>query len=74
MDDDIYFVVRNKEGQYSVWLEGRNLPAGWESVGDPATKQVCLQRIEQIWTDMVPASVREHLNQHSGSGTDHGVR
>ncbi|MBW5283879.1 MbtH family protein [Burkholderia gladioli] len=74
MDDDLYFVVRNSEGQYSVWLDGRNLPAGWETVGEPASKQACLQRIEQLWTDMVPASVREHFNQHSGSEIDHAVR
>ncbi|KGV15323.1 MbtH family protein [Burkholderia pseudomallei] len=74
MDDELYFVVRNNEGQYSVWMDGRSLPAGWETVGEPATKQQCLQRIEQLWTDMVPASVRERLNQHSGPGIDYAVR
>ncbi|MFP3506135.1 MbtH family protein [Burkholderia sp. SIMBA_062] len=74
MDDDLYFVVRSREGQYSVWLDGRNLPAGWETVGDPASKQTCLQRMEKLWTDMVPAGVREHLNQHSRSEIDHAVR
>lgn len=68
MNDDLYFVVKNTEDQYSVWLQGCSLPAGWATVGEPASKQQCLQRIEQLWTDMVPRSVREHLNQYATSG------
>ncbi|WP_186153153.1 MbtH family NRPS accessory protein [Burkholderia gladioli] len=56
MMDDLYFVVRNTEGNYSVWFDGRNLPAGWETVGEPASKQACLQRIERLWTEAAAAS------------------
>ena len=68
MEEDLYLVVRNQEDQYSVWNEGRSLPAGWESIGEPSSKQDCLQRIEHLWKDMMPLSVREHLKQHAESG------
>jgi MbtH protein len=65
MAEEKYYVVRNGEEQYSVWIEGCSLPAGWEVVGEPASKQECLNRIEQFWTDPMPRSVREHLKQNA---------
>ncbi len=55
-----YLVVKNAEEQYSIWAAERALPAGWDAVGEPASKQACLDYIEQHWTNMVPASVRRH--------------
>jgi len=57
--DEQYFVVRNHEEQYSIWRVGRPVPAGWETVGDPAEREKCLARIEELWTDMRPASLRK---------------
>ncbi len=57
----LYFVVKNHEEQYSIWPESRELPKGWQVVGEPATKDECLGRIETLWTDMRPLSVRKHL-------------
>ncbi|MGW4594017.1 MbtH family protein [Streptomyces sp. NPDC004457] len=56
-----YFVVRNHEEQYSVWRADRELPQGWESVGEAATKEECLSRIEELWTDMRPLSLRTFM-------------
>ena len=63
MDDptDYYCVLRNDEEQYSIWPKSRSVPAGWEPVGHPASKAECLQRIEELWTDMRPASLRREL-------------
>ncbi|WP_244126905.1 MbtH family NRPS accessory protein [Burkholderia gladioli] len=72
--DDLYFVVRNTEGHYSVWFDGRNLPAGWETVGEPASKQACLQQIERLWTEAAAASGREHPGQDSGAEADPAVQ
>jgi uncharacterized protein YbdZ (MbtH family) len=44
--------------QYSVWPAGRDVPAGWTTVGDPAPKSDCLDRIDRMWTDMRPLSLR----------------
>ncbi|MET9960459.1 MbtH family NRPS accessory protein [Streptomyces sp. NPDC006326] len=61
---ELYFVVRNHEEQYSVWRAGREVPPGWEAVGDPAPKEACLGRIEELWTDMRPLSLRRFMEEH----------
>ena len=53
-----YLVVRNQEEQYSIWREDMDVPDGWVIVGDAASKQACLDRIEQLWVDMRPKSLR----------------
>ena len=58
-ESDLYFVVRNGEEQYSIWPSLKALPQGWISIGEAAAKEACLSRIEQIWTDIRPLSVRE---------------
>ncbi|GAA2143471.1 MbtH family NRPS accessory protein [Kitasatospora kazusensis] len=57
--DRSYDVVRNTEEQYSLWPEGRELPPGWEREGTTGTKQVCLARIDTVWPDLRPKSLRE---------------
>lgn len=63
-DDDsdpfkTYSVVINIEDQYSIWPQGRDVPAGWKEVGHSGSKAECLQYIEENWTDMRPKSVKE---------------
>src|SRR5215471_15951483 len=58
---DRYVVVVNEEEQYSIWPEGRALPAGWTAEGTAGTKDECLARIEKVWTDMRPLSLRKRL-------------
>lgn len=58
---DLFLVVMNHEEQYSIWPDSRAVPAGWELVGGPAPKRECLTRIEELWTDMRPLSVRTHI-------------
>lgn len=60
-DERPFHVVVNDEEQYSVWPAGRTMPAGWRTVGEPASRQECLDRIEQVWTDIRPLSVRRRL-------------
>jgi MbtH protein len=59
-DEDLqtYAVVVNHEEQYSIWATQRDIPDGWTGVGVTGTKQVCLDHIEQVWTDMRPLSLR----------------
>lgn len=53
-----YRVVLNHEEQYSIWSVGRPNPAGWSDEGTVGSQQDCLDRIEQVWVDMRPLSVR----------------
>jgi uncharacterized protein YbdZ (MbtH family) len=53
-----YDVVVNGEGQHSVWLRAKQLPAGWEATGFSGTEEECLEHIAAVWTDITPRSVR----------------
>ena len=66
-DDAVYRVVRNDEEQYSIWPEAREIPAGWHDVGKTGPKAECLEYINEVWTDMRPASLRREMEQESGS-------
>lgn len=58
-DEKEYFVVQNKEGQYSIWPSEKQLPLGWDKEEVSGSKEECLKYIEQVWTDMRPISIRE---------------
>lgn len=60
-DTRTYRVVVNDEEQYSIWPQGRELPAGWSAEGTTGSKQDCLARIGEVWTDMRPRSLRERM-------------
>jgi MbtH protein len=61
-----YRVVLNDEEQYSIWAADRELPLGWYAEGTVGTRDECLARIEAVWTDITPLSVRR---SRDGSGT-----
>jgi MbtH protein len=64
-DDRTYQVVVNDEEQYSIWLDGRDIPAGWRTVGKSGTKAECLAYVEEVWTDMRPKSLRLAMESES---------
>lgn len=56
-----YVVVVNLEEQYSVWPVGKQIPEGWRATGASGDKQECLNHIAEVWTDMRPLSLRQHM-------------
>lgn len=62
-DTTIYKVVINHEEQYSIWPADRENPLGWDDVGVSGLKQVCLDHIEKVWTDMRPKSLRLKMEE-----------
>jgi MbtH protein len=46
-DETTFVVVKNHEGQYSIWPEGRELALGWEEAGFSGSKAECLAWIRQ---------------------------
>lgn len=72
-----WIVVVNSEKQYSIWPSNKSLPNGWQSVQIAAdwlqehkdnhpqhcAKKICLAYIGEIWQDLTPLSVRQHLMQ-----------
>lgn len=67
IDDDedttTYEVVINHEEQYSIWPQDKDVPLGWKTAGKSGLKKVCLDYIEEVWTDMRPLSLRKAMEQ-----------
>jgi MbtH protein len=59
-----YQVLVNSEEQYSLWLAGQAVPNGWRQVGPKGQKQVCLDYVKEVWTDMRPLSVRKAMEKY----------
>jgi len=63
-ENGTFIVLINDEGQHSLWPTFIDVPAGWILVHEPASRQVCLDYINQTWTDMRPKSLIKQMNQH----------
>jgi MbtH protein len=63
-------VVLNDEEQYSIWPAERDLPVGWRRDGFTGTEEECLAYIDETWTDMRPASLRQWEHDREQPGTD----
>ena len=59
-DTHVYVVLINAEGQYSLWLKGVKVPGGWNATGKEGLKKECSEYVDQVWTNMQPASLRGH--------------
>jgi len=66
-DDDkqIFKVVLNEEGQYSIWPVKRVNALGWVDAGKQGTKKECLSFIQEVWTDMRPLSLRKFMAEQA---------
>jgi MbtH protein len=60
-ESSTYRVLINDERQYSLWPTSTKVPAGWSVVVDGTTREICLEYIDQHWTDMRPQSLRESM-------------
>jgi MbtH protein len=60
--DANYLVLKNEEGQFSLWPTFVDVPGGWELVFGEAARQECLDFIEKTWTDMRPKSLINAMN------------
>jgi MbtH protein len=56
-NDASYLVLVNDEGQHSLWPATIDVPAGWNVVHGMASRQECLDYIEEQWTDLRPTSL-----------------
>ncbi len=64
-DTTVYKVVVNHEEQYSIWPEDRENPLGWFDAGKSGLKADCLDYINEVWTDMRPLSLRQHMEEQA---------
>jgi MbtH protein len=61
-EDQSYFALVNNEGQFSLWPQFAEVPAGWEVVCGPDTREACLGHVNEHWTDMRPKSLVAAMN------------
>jgi MbtH protein len=54
-NDDVWQVVRDSEGRYSVWRQGRPVPRNWCITPYTGSRNACLTHIEIIWRDPRPS-------------------
>ena len=64
-DNTVYKVVLNHEEQYSIWPADRENALGWRDEGTRGSKQECLARIKEVWTDMRPLSLRRKMEEQA---------
>ncbi|KOG33446.1 MbtH family protein [Streptomyces resistomycificus] len=63
-DDSIeHFVLVNDEGQHSLWPSFAEVPAGWTVVHGAASRQSCVDHVNEHWTDMRPTSLVEAMGE-----------
>ena len=50
--EDLFRVVINESGQYSILRDALPNPSGWFNEGKTGSKDACLDHIELVWTDV----------------------
>lgn len=61
-DDATFKVLVNHELQYSLWPDGKAVPAGWRETEQRGSKADCLAYVEREWVDMRPLSLRQAMS------------
>ncbi|MGH4024506.1 MAG: MbtH family protein [Pseudonocardiaceae bacterium] len=58
-----FYALVNDEGQYSLWPSFAEIPTGWTAAHGVASRQSCLDYVEEHWTDMRPKSLIEQMDR-----------
>jgi len=58
---NLFVVLINDEEQYSLWPAGKEAPAGWRATATSGTEAECMKWVDEVWTDMRPASLRAEM-------------
>lgn len=59
--DGKYLVLKNHEGQHSLWPAFIDVPSGWDVVHTTDSRQACIDYINEHWTDMRPLSLIKQM-------------
>jgi len=54
-DESLYTVLKNAEGQHSLWPTFAPVPAGWAVAFGPDQRQSCLDFVSESWPSLRPA-------------------
>jgi MbtH protein len=61
IDGDVFKLIINEEGQYSIWPAEKSTPSGWKDLGFSGNKAECSDYADKNWTDMRPLSLQKAL-------------
>lgn len=61
IDGDLFKVIKNAEGQYSLWPEKKVTPDGWTETGFSGSKSEATAYVDREWTDMRPLSLQKAM-------------
>jgi MbtH protein len=50
-------ILANEKGQYSLWPDDLDVPAGWRTVCAGLGHQEALEHVDSVWTDLRPLDV-----------------
>lgn len=64
IDGDLFKVIKNEEGQYSIWPAKKQTPAGWSETGFTGSKSESSAYVDREWTDMRPLSLQKAMASH----------
>ncbi len=62
-----FYILRNAQGQFSLWPQQCALPAGWGIVCQPQSQASCQQWLEVHWRDLTPANFTQLQEAQSAS-------
>ncbi|WP_405734869.1 MbtH family NRPS accessory protein [Streptomyces sp. NBC_01537] len=57
-----FHVLVNEEGQFSLWLAGIPVPAGWSVALGDRGREECVAYVDTHWTDMRPHGLVERMD------------
>ncbi|MGW4629719.1 MbtH family protein [Streptomyces rubiginosohelvolus] len=63
-NEDLYQVVVNDEGEYSVWPANNEVLPGYRAEGTTGTRHECMNHIQRVATDPRPLSLRQAADKH----------
>lgn len=58
---EIFQVVVNHDGQYSLWKTATPIPDGWRPEGFEGSRDACVAHIDEVWIDMRPNQLRQQM-------------
>jgi MbtH protein len=64
IDGDIFKVLVNTEGQYSLWPAKKPAPEGWHETSFTGSKADCAVYVDENWKDMRPLSLQKAMSNN----------
>jgi MbtH protein len=55
-------VLKNEEGQYSLWPARKQIPKGWVATGFEGSAAECMAQVDSEWLDMRPISLQQRMD------------